>query len=198
MRQEKKPSKGRRTAAAVCNILEVVLLIPVILAGVSLTLPNLVGYRVYNVISGSMEPAIGIGSLALVRPCEAAGILEGDVIAYAGSTETGTEADTETDTESDTETGTVIIHRVVENQIAAGHLVTRGDANGGNDIRPVAYEQFLGKVIFSVPFLGMVLQGMTSQSGKVAAICMVILALLLHCIAGSLKSDPERISGEKK
>ncbi len=175
MRQEKKTFNGRKALSVCCSLLGTLLLIAVILACIPLTLPRLAGYQVYNVISGSMEPAIPIGSLVLVKPQEASEIQEGDIIAYS----------------SKTDAGAIITHRVVENQVAAGRLVTKGDANAEHDINPVEYEQLLGKIIFSVPYLGMALQGAASPSGKVAAICLVIIAVLLHSIAGLLKRDPE-------
>ncbi|XCP85592.1 signal peptidase I [Roseburia hominis] len=171
-RAEKKNSKSRRRASICCSIAGTLILVAVILACVPLTLPRLAGYQVYNVISGSMEPALPIGSLVLVKPQDAAKVQEGDIIAFYSATDTGA----------------IITHRVVENQVAAGRLVTKGDANEDKDINPVEYDQFLGKVMFSVPFLGMILQGAASTSGKVAAVCLIIIAVLLHSIAGLLKN----------
>ena len=45
-------------ASVLCSILGTAILIAVILLMMSLFLPRLVGYKVYNVVSGSMEPAI--------------------------------------------------------------------------------------------------------------------------------------------
>ncbi len=171
MRQEKKTFNGRKALSICCSLLGTLLLIIVILASVPLALPRLAGYQVYHVISGSMEPTIPIGSLVLVKPQEASEVLEGDIIAYS----------------SKTDAGAIITHRVVENQVAAGRLVTKGDANEDNDINSVEYEQFLGKITFSIPYLGMILQGAASTSGKVAAVCLIIIAVLLHSIAGLLK-----------
>lgn len=172
MKRRKKTFERRKAASVCCSILGTVLLIAVILACVPLMFPRLAGYQVYNVISGSMEPAIPIGSLVLVKPEEAASIQEDDVIAFY----------------SKRDTGAIITHRVVENQIAAGRLVTKGDANEEEDINPVEYDQLLGKVTLSVPWLGMVLQGAASPAGKVAAVCLVIIAVLLHGIARLLDS----------
>lgn len=175
-RRKKKAFNSRKALSICCSLLGILLLLTVILACVPLTLPRLAGYQVYNVISGSMEPTIPIGSLILVKPQGVSGVLEGDVIAFS----------------SKTDPGAIITHRVVENQIAAGRLVTKGDANAENDINPVEYEQFLGRVVFTVPYLGMVLQGAASLSGKVAAVCLIIIAVLLHSIAGLLKGSPKK------
>ncbi len=175
MRREKKTFSGRRVLSIFSSFLGTLLLILVILACLPLTLPRLAGYQVYNVISGSMEPSIPIGSLVVVQPKGPSGVIEGDVIAFS----------------SNTEGGAIIIHRVLENQVAAGRLVTKGDANAEKDINPVEYKQFLGRVVCSVPYLGMILQGAASPSGKVAAICLIIIAILLHSVAVLLKRDPE-------
>ena len=50
-----------------CNAAGTAVLVLLILACLPLTLPRLAGYRLYTVISGSMEPEIPVDSLVLVR-----------------------------------------------------------------------------------------------------------------------------------
>ena len=46
---------------ALCSVIGTLMLLSVILAAAPLTIPQYMGYEIYNVVSGSMEPAILIG-----------------------------------------------------------------------------------------------------------------------------------------
>ena len=65
--------------------------------------------------------------------------------------------------------------------------IIKGDANAKEDMEPVSYENFLGKVTLSVPMLGGILAAVVTVPGKIAAGSMILLALVLHAIAGRLK-----------
>ena len=101
------------------------------------------------------------------------GIEKGDVIAFYGSLENGS----------------IITHRVVSNNSVSGEFVAKGDANAKEDMEPVSYENFLGKVTLSVPMLGGILAAVVTVPGKIAAGSMILLALVLHVIAGKLKGS---------
>ena len=60
----------KRFAAALCNILGILILAAVLGSSLLLTVPKIFGYEIYNVISGSMEPEIPVGSLILVAPSQ--------------------------------------------------------------------------------------------------------------------------------
>ncbi len=78
----KSPAKGGKLVPALCNVIGMVLLVGVIALCLPLTVPRIMGYEVYDVVSGSMEPAIPVGSAVLVKPTDAAQLQEGDVVAY--------------------------------------------------------------------------------------------------------------------
>ena len=105
----------KRFAAALCNILGILILAAVLGSSLLLTVPKIFGYEIYNVISGSMEPEIPVGSLILVAPSQPESIIEGDIIAFES-------------------TDSVVTHRVVENKKLEGELITKGDANEKEDI----------------------------------------------------------------
>ena len=48
--------KGRKILPALCSMSGTLILISVIAVCIPITLPKLLGYGVYNVVSGSMEP----------------------------------------------------------------------------------------------------------------------------------------------
>ncbi len=54
--------KGRKVFPALCSMLGTLILLGVIAAFLPLTLPRLMGYEIYEVVSGSMEPGGPVGS----------------------------------------------------------------------------------------------------------------------------------------
>lgn len=166
-KQKQKKKKRNRKTVIVCNFIGAVLLMTVILLCIPLTLPRFFGYQIYTVISGSMEPAISTGSLVYVREEEAARVQKGEVIAF----------------HSHSGTGTIVLHRVVKNQVVSGQFITKGDANQAEDMEPVPYEYLVGKVTMSIPLFGKILSVLVTLQGKITAASMVALAVILHIIA---------------
>ena len=136
-----------------------------------LVMPNLLGISLYTVMTGSMEPAIPVGSLVFVEPADPADLAGGDVVTYRGRL-----------SEQDVSTS-VITHRVVMNDPQAKELETKGDANNGMDILPVPYGEVIGKVVFSVPLLG---TGLSTWMGKMSLIALIIGGLLLSLVGDQL------------
>lgn len=174
-------SAGRRSSflpAALCNVLGTVLIVGVILAFLPVPLAKLAGYDIYNIISGSMEPAIPIGSAIFVRSVNPATIEPGEVIAF----ERG---------------GAVVAHRVVENNVS---ITTKGDANDSPDMTPVLYSSVIGRVEHSLPGVGGLLEMMTSGAGRLYAVGLVLAGGLLRFAGGQLgqkaKAQTERSASE--
>lgn len=161
----------KNTGAVVCSTLGTAFLIIVIVACLPLTVPRVFGYNIYTVISGSMEPAIPTGSLVYVKTVPAEEIKEKEIIAFYGAM----------DGEA------IITHRVVANSEIMGEFITKGDANKTNDMNPIPYANYIGKVELSVPVLGAVAQTFTSTAGKAAAASLVGVAVLLEVLATVLR-----------
>lgn len=166
-------NRKKQIAAKVCSVIGTLLLLVAILICIPLTLPRLAGYQIYHVISGSMEPAIHIESVVYVKDVAPADIQKKDVIAFHSVL--GEEA--------------IITHRVVSNNRVAGEIVTKGDANAKEDMEPVPYENVLGKVALTVPVLGKILATIATIQGKAAVGSVILLALLLHIVAGRLRKS---------
>ena len=166
----RKADKGQ-IAAKVCSVIGTLLLLIAIFICIPLTVPRLAGYQIYHVISGSMEPAIPVGSLVYVKDIAPSEIQKKDVIAFHSAL--GEES--------------IITHRVVSNNSVAGEIVTKGDANAKEDMEPVPYENVLGKVALTVPVLGKILATVATIQGKAAVGSVILLSLLLHVIAGKLR-----------
>lgn len=137
-----------------------------------LVLPGAFGYRMYNVLSGSMEPSIPVGSLLYVRSGQPKDVKKDEIIAFYSSVEGGG----------------IITHRVMENNVVSGIFHTKGDANEQEDPMPVSYEAYIGRVVYSLPYAGALLTVMTSFYGKITAMGVVVLGVILHVI-GSEKRE---------
>ena len=93
---------------------------------------------------------------------------------------------------SSMDTGAIITHRVIKNDIVTGQIHTKGDANEKEDLYPVGYDYYMGKVVYSVPVLGRVLAFFVTFHGKIAAGSLIGLAILLQIIGGVMESAAEK------
>ena len=92
--------------------------------------------RLLVVVSGSMEPAIPVGSLIVVR--ERDEYVAGEVISFVSSNKA------------------IITHRILRVETSGGKIkyITKGDRNEEEDRKPVYYEKVAGKVTNVIPKLG--------------------------------------------
>ena len=152
-----------------------VLIVLMILICIPATVPRILGYEIYNVVSGSMEPQIHVGSAVFVFKDAPENIKEKDVISfYSGTMSQG-----------------IITHRVVENCLDDRIFITKGDANLQQDILPVAYTRYIGKVVFSIPLYGYFAGFISSFTGKIVMIIVVFLLLLLYFLEERKKNSGE-------
>ena len=176
----KKQSK-KSPVPAICSVLGTAILIFIILICIPFTIPKFLGGQIYTVISGSMEPEIPVGSLVYVEGAQPEDMEVGDVVAFYG----GRDANA------------IITHRVVENRLIMGEFITKGDANQTNDMNPVDYDNFIGKVEWSLPEVGVIAQILTGREGKIAAGSMIGLAVVLHLIEAFLDRGKEKNDREE-
>lgn len=163
----KKKKSGGVFLPVLCRVLGTVILLAVIAAFLPMTAPQLLGYEVYNVVSGSMEPAIPVGSLILVDATRPEDMVPGDVIAFDSGE-------------------SVITHRVQENRVVEGELITRGDANEEADMEPVLYSSVRGKVVRHVEYLGGVMELLASPVGKIYAALLTACGVMFHMLGARL------------
>ncbi len=165
------PKKGinkQKLLVKFAKALGSLVIIGVVLLLIPLSLPRLFGYETYDVVSGSMEPEISIGSLILVKPVENAFIKEGEIIAFYKN-------------------GTVVCHRVVLNNTFEEKITTKGDANEDVDLDPIKYQDVIGRVEHHYPFLGILGSYFSSSSGKLLIAELLICAVMLHIVADKIK-----------
>lgn len=151
----------------------------VILMMVPLTIPKLVGIKIYGVMTGSMEPAYSVGGVVYVKSCDASKISEGDVITFRLG------ADTEA----------VMTHRVL--QMDGSFFITKGDANNTEDPEPVSYDRLIGKVVFFIPKLAGLANFVDSATGRYFFILLFALSLILWITGDMLKHGRKETKQEK-
>ena len=105
---------------------------------------GVLGFYVFAVGSGSMEPVLKPGDLVIVRKACLDSIGVGDIVAYRSP-----------------ENGVVVVHRVVA--VDGDALVTKGDANSEPDPFRVTGDMVLGKVVARVPLLGYLARGVLAS-----------------------------------
>lgn len=159
--------RPHRAAAVVCRILGTVILLAVLAVCLPLSVPKLLGYQVYDVVSGSMDPAIPVHSVVLVQPAAPEELQPGEIVAYRSGS-------------------SVVIHRLVENRIVEGELVTKGDANAEPDPLKVEYAGVLGTVTAHIPFIGIYAGALNTLPGKLYAFGFIMAAAMLYLLAHEL------------
>jgi signal peptidase len=78
----------------------------------------------------------------------------------------------------------IVTHRVEKNNVLMGEFITKGDANADVDMNPVDYDDLIGRVEYSVPYVGGIAQFLTSMDGKMVALAVIFAAVLLNILSG--------------
>ncbi len=95
------------------------------------------GVKPTVIYSGSMQPELQVGDLAIIQKTDPATLKNGDIIQFNNDNMT-------------------LIHRVINITSQQGQTLytTKGDANKDPDIPPIKEDQIIGKSIFTIPKIG--------------------------------------------
>lgn len=154
-------------------LISVVVLLAVLLAGV-----RLIGLTPYTVLSGSMEPKYHVGSIVYVKNVDVTTLKVGDSITFYL-------------------TGNVIAtHRIIEVHGAGTPDLgfrTKGDANETDDgIIPAT--EVVGKVVFSIPYLGYVSNFVQKPVGLICVVgtsaAVLLISNVIEIIFSKKKDSP--------
>jgi signal peptidase len=178
----------KRRLATLGNIAFYLMLALLVLAAFSFAVsdnPNksFFGFRWYWIQTGSMDPELPIGTLAIVKVIEPSRIKEGDDVTFR------------LDGGGDDQ---FVTHRIVEviqpdatnSEVS---FVTKGIANSSNDPEPRSADSAIGKVILGIPFLG---NAMAALRANIVPVGTVIVSLLgVYYILGRkiAKSDETEV-----
>ncbi|MBR1384925.1 MAG: signal peptidase I [Ruminococcus sp.] len=143
-----------------------------ILAAMTVATLFLLKIKPYVVTTGSMEPAIPVSSICFVdENIPLASIEVGEVISFRLGDDI------------------LVTHRVTA--IDHGEYTTKGDANNTEDAAPVTSENYLGKTVFVLPKLGVILIFLHSGRGKIAAVTLIILLFILSFLPKKEQQKPQ-------
>ncbi len=150
------------------DCLSTVIIVLLIVLVVLLQGTKLFGIKPFAVLSGSMEPNYHTGSVVYVKTVSPEQVKVGDPITFNLSS------------------STVVTHRVVEIKSEERQFVTKGDANNTVD-SPVGFDSLIGKVVFSIPFLGFIAVFFSATSGKIIMVLLFVVAISMIFISELLK-----------
>lgn len=129
------------------------------------------------VLSGSMEPALPVGSIVYIT--KQIGYDNKDIITYK------------------TESGMNVTHRITGIEFSEEGTVysTKGDANKSIDSSVIPYEKVMGKVFLTIPYLGKVINFLNSPKGFLAFIVApstLFISMELWKIKKEIEKDVEK------
>lgn len=127
-----------------------------------------VGFRTYSILSGSMEPEIRTGDLAIVKSAKMNQVEPGDVITFKYE-------------------GNIVTHRIVEKNEEG--FITKGDNNNAEDTEIVKEEELIGKVLFHMPFLGYI----TVFLSKPIVISGLMVLIAISILWDTFKGDKKKV-----
>lgn len=118
-------------------------------------MPMPFGFGAAVVLSGSMEPALSVNDLAIIKESDT--YSEGDIVVY----QTGQE---------------LIIHRIIG--ISDGTVYTQGDANNVQDT-PIDLSLIKGRLLMHVPAIGALIRFLKTVPGTMIVLGIAIVLMEL-------------------
>lgn len=169
----------------VWNVFTTILVCLVVLLAVLLVGVRLVGFQVFTVLSGSMEPTYHVGSLIYVKSVDPAELRVGDVITFM------------------LDESTVATHRIIqvvpdEEDPAVIRFATQGDANDAPDGTLVHCKNVVGKPVFTIPYLGYLASFIQHPPGTYIAISAGAILLLLLLLPDLFDPEEPKEPKERK
>ena len=121
--------------------------------------------------SGSMQPQIAVGDLAVVKKQADGNYNTGDIIAFKNANNSKT----------------LTTHRIagIENKNGQFFYRTKGDANNAVDRELVSAENVIGKAYFRLPYLGKLIAFTKTSTGFALAVifpALLVIAFEIHNI----------------
>lgn len=147
-------------------VLFVILIFFILLNILSMNNKSLFGFRIYRVISGSMQPALQIGDVIIIK--KANNYAEKDIITYDNGL-------------------TTITHRI--KSINGDEIITEGDANDVPD-KPITKDRILGKYFFRISTFSVFSIMLTGKTIYLIMV-LVLFAILLFAISDRVTKNLE-------
>ena len=174
MKKNEREQRPHVRLPSILGIIICVILIPMLAMNLTIIIksyinpdkaPDFFGIMPVVVLSGSMEPEILTGDLAILKRVEPAELKVNDIIAYKDG-------------------NSLVTHRIVELADKDGEPAfrTRGDANNASDRDPVAYSQVEGIYVFRIARLGHLAMFMQTPLGILVFVGVPLCCFILYDI----------------
>jgi len=131
------------------------------------------------VYTGSMEPAIPVGSIAVIKPADPETLKVGDIIYF----------------KIESESATTVTHRILN--ITNEGYITKGDANEDPDQWIVKKENVIGKVIAVIPLIGYLGYFVRTPIGFILLIVIPATIIIIMEIRNIIKEVKKQKQGGK-
>ncbi len=176
---ERQPLVAWTAVGALANYVVTTLLVIAVTALLVVNVgPLFLPYRLYTVLSGSMEPTIPVGSLVVLRQAGAAEIRTGDIITFSPP---GHAAQ-------------MVTHRVVsitrDAETGQPQFITKGDANAVSDDWHIPAQGTGLLYVLHVPLLGYAFAMLQSSIGRICFILAPAMLLAAVVLNDSWKAPP--------
>ncbi len=160
----------------VIHVLSWVLSSFIFLLAIALVIAFSVGFRIFCIQTGSMEPNYPVGAMIFVKPFEFDALSVGDVITFY----------------SDADKKTVVVtHRVVSIDKDTQEIETKGDNNDTADFSPTLYSDVIGRVEYMIPYAGYPVLFVQTTAGKIITINAFLLVFLAGAVVRYFFDDDE-------
>lgn len=137
---------------------------------VSGTQPEILGYKFFIVLTGSMEPELMVGDIVIVKSVNPKEIETKDIITFQSK-----------------ESNNIITHRVKEiKSNEENQFITKGDANNVEDPNPVDSDKVIGKVVGHAPKIGLLIQILQNNVIKIVG-SILLVSIIAAFIIGIRK-----------
>lgn len=150
-----------------------VLITLIIIAAVALIIPKIVGYEIYGVLSGSMEPVYSVGGVVYVKRMDPDIVMVGDTITF----------------HIESNDKVVASHRVIQINHEEQTFITKGDANEVVDAEPVSFNRLIGRVDFYLPYLGYIAMYIQTKQGIIASVGVFLFIIFLSLLDDIFKKE---------
>jgi signal peptidase len=175
----------RHRAFTILGIVICLLLIPLLVVNLTLIIrsytspdkvPSVFGYTPLIILSGSMEPEIAAGDLAICTNVDASEVAVGDVIAFFDPASSSS---------------SVLTHRVVEvvNNDGTLQFKTQGDANNTADANLVPASNLVGRYSSSIPGAGNIAMFFQTVPGVIVCVVVPVVLLVVYDVIRRRKYD---------
>ena len=171
MSKEKQNKNTLDKLIMICNILILSILVIILFVNAVIIVksyiykdkvPGFMGWKPFITVSGSMEPVILKGDIAIVKEIPAEELKVGDIIAFKKE-------------------DIVVVHRIAGIDITdnGAEIITKGDANKEEDEEIVLFEDVEGVFKYRVAKLGDAAMFLQTSSGAVSVVVLSVGVLLI-------------------